>query len=123
MNEGLYGEARTSLNRAAALVQQMQDKYFSDDARLLSLGLTNELGVLTYLEASGTLDGKIRAETYIRCQTIFEKLLAQIDGLQADQAKLTEDTKKRLAGMKRHVYANLKQVKIDRAHEDEYQKT
>jgi hypothetical protein len=123
IDEGLFGKARTSLEDALALAKKMQDKYFSEDARLLTIAMTNEMGVLTYLEANSTLDGKLRSKTFDRSQKIFEQLLAQIDGLEADQSKLTAETRKRLQGMKRHVSANLKQLKEDRANEDEFLQT
>lgn len=123
MDQGLYGEARSSLDHASDLAKDLQTKYFSEDGRLFSLVIANERGVLNYLEANCTLDGKERAATFASCQTAFEKLLAEINSLEAEPKKLSEDAKKRLARMKSHVQTNLNQVKEDIAHEGEFQRT
>ena len=83
MDQGLYGEARSSLDHASDLAKDLQTS----------------------------------------CQTAFEKLLAEINSLEAEPKKLSEDAKKRLARMKSHVQTNLNQVKEDIAHEGEFQRT
>jgi hypothetical protein len=101
----------------------MKNKYFTEDASILILTMTNELGVLRYLEANGTLDGKTRAAAFNSSKTIFADLLGQIESMQSDPAKFTDESRRRLVGMKRRVSDNLARVVEDIAHEDEYHHT
>jgi len=122
IDEGLYHEARNSLTRATDLVRQVINTYGSEDARLFELTLTNEIGVLTYLEASSTLDGKLREQTFETSKKVFEQLLSQINALEADPGKLTDAGRKHLSHMKDHVGVNLRQVKDDQANEGDFRR-
>jgi len=122
IDEGLCGEARNSFNRAADLVRQVIQTYGSEDATLFDLALTNELGVLTYLEASSTLDGTLREKTFAGSKKIFEQLLSHISELEAQPEKLTDAGRKRLAHLKDRVGVNLHQVIEDQAFESDFRR-
>lgn len=123
MDEGLYHEARGALSRATDLVHQVANTYGSEDGQIYELSLINEMGVLTYLEASSTLDGKVREQSFGASEKIFSQVLARIDTMQADPAKLTEAGRNRLKHMKEKVASNLHLVQQDRAYESDFQRT
>lgn len=121
--QGRYDEAGDLFKSASELNNQMQNKYNSENCHLLQLSLGNENAVLDYLRANSTLDGKTRIATFLRCQRAFESLISQIDTMERSGKNITAATQEHLVKMKNHVLNNLKLVKDDIDHEDEFQQT
>ena len=123
LDDGKFVEARECVVRAAGLAQDLEDRFSVPHGRALRLSMVNENGIVFYLEANGTIDTKVRTETYAHSRAVFEDVIAQIDSLEHDGSKFDPATQAILADIKRHAGANLKLLKEDLQYEYMFRKT
>jgi tetratricopeptide (TPR) repeat protein len=126
LEEGDFAKPREYYSRAMAIAESIEKKYDANVGKLYKASLTNEFGIVDYMEGSCLISTSQRKGLFDNGRERFKDAVKQIDALndtRKTNQKLDAQARQLSLDIKRHALANLALVEEDQRFEGMFEKS